>query len=264
MSLRRSGGLWSVVVVALVLLSESNGQQFPEYAPPRMVEGFNLDQLPAGKTIGVMPGDARVRETLKQPAEFTLKGASLQTFADQITTKFKISVMLDVAALTADGKGTETVLDGKSSHTSLRSALRLFLDEQGLTFTVVDETLLITTKAAAETMTSTRLYQVHDLTLHPNDPAMRPDFEKLIELITATIEPEAWREAGGTTGEIRGCEGPGIAVLVVHHTEHGHEHIEKLLADLRAAKTQGLLQLQQKRERNIYRQFPAGIPGASS
>lgn len=265
MNLRRAGCLGGVVLAAAVLLGKSDGQQFSEYAPPRPVEGFDINQLPAGKTIGVEPGDARVLEALKQPAEFTLSEAKLQAFADEIASKFKISVKLDVAALTADGKGADTTLNGKTSGTSLRSALRLFLAEQQLAFTVDDEALLITTNSAAETHTSTRLYQVHDLTLQPNDPVARPDFERLIELLTSTIQPEAWREAGGTIGEIRSFEGPGISVLVVHHTDEGHEQVEKLLGDLRAAKIQSLLELQQKRERAVYRPtIPGGMSGASS
>lgn len=33
--------------------------------------------------------------------------------------------------------------------------------------------------------------------------AARPDFESLIELMTSTIAPESWREAGGTQGEVK-------------------------------------------------------------
>jgi len=265
MNLRRAGCLGGVVLAAAVLLGKSDGQQFPEYAPPRPVEGFDINQLPAGKTIGVTPGDARVLEALKQPAEFTMKDATLETFAGEIATKFKISVKLDTAALTADGKGTETILNGKSSNTTLHGALRLILDEYGLSFTIRHDTLLITTKTAAETHTTTRLYQVHDLAMQPNDPVARPDFERLIELISSTLQPESWREAGGTIGEIRSYEGPGISVLVVHHTDEGHEQVEKLLGNLRAAKIQSLLELQQKRERAVYRPtIPGGMSGASS
>jgi hypothetical protein len=40
---------------------------------------------------------------------------------------------------------------------------------------------------------------------------VEPDFESLIELISSTIAPETWREAGGTQGELKQHEG-GILV----------------------------------------------------
>lgn len=213
-------------------------------APPGAT--LDLSQLPVGKTIGLVAGDARVLKALEEPAEFALVDAELGKFVEQVTDKHKISIKLDVAALTADGKGPETILNGKTTDTTLRSALRLFLDEQGLTFVVRNDTLMITTKTAAEVLTATRLYQVHDLIYTPNDPYLRPDFESLIELINSTVQPESWRENGGNAAEVKSFRGPGIAVLVVRHTEEGHEQVEKLLADLRAAKSPELLELQKK------------------
>lgn len=208
---------------------------------------FDLGQLPVGKTIGVVSGNTRVLKALEEPAEFELLDTQLGDFVKQVGEKHKVSVKLDVAALTADGKGAETILNGKISNTTLRSALRLYLGEQGLTSVVENDTLLITTKTAAETKVSTRIYQVHDLIFTPNDPYLRPDFEALIEVISSTVQPESWREAGGTAGEIRRFQGPGVAVLIVQHTDDGHEEVEKLLADLRAAKIPELLEMQKKR-----------------
>jgi hypothetical protein len=225
--------------------SAASSDKAPQPAAPPAVS-LDLSQLPVGKTIGVVTGDARVLKALEEPAEFALLDTELGKFVEQITDKHKISIKLDIAALTADGKGTETILNGKTTGTSLRSALRLFLDEQGLTFVARNDTLMITTKTAAEVLTATRLYQVHDLIYAPNDPYLRPDFESLIELISSTVQPESWRENGGTACEVKSFRGPGIAVLVVQHTEEGHEQVEKLLADLRAAKTPELLELQKK------------------
>jgi hypothetical protein len=257
----RSGRCFSSLLLGLVIVAaacrlsiSADGVDKPDAATvdkpnqPVAPPGASLDlsQLPVGKTIGLVEGDARVLKALEEPAEFALTDVQLGTFVQQITEKHKISVKLDVAALTADGKGPETILNGKTTGTSLRSALRLFLDEQGLTFVVRNDTLQVTTRKAAEVLTATRLYQVHDLIYKPNDPYLRPDFESLVELLSSTIQPESWRENGGTAGEVKSFRGPGIAVLVVQHTEEGHEQVEKLLADLRAAKTPELLELQKK------------------
>lgn len=60
---------------------------------------------------------------------------------------------------------------------------------------------------------------------------VQPDFESLIELVTSTIQPETWREAGGTQGEIR-SHGSTLS-LVITQTQAVHEQIEDLLTQLR-------------------------------
>ena len=56
------------------------------------------------------------------------------------------------------------------------------------------------------------------------------DFDTLIELITATIEPDSWEEVGGP-GAIDGF--PGNLSLVVSQTQDVHERIIDLLEQLR-------------------------------
>ncbi|MFH0983496.1 MAG: hypothetical protein V2A79_18410 [Planctomycetota bacterium] len=53
--------------------------------------------------------------------------------------------------------------------------------------------------------------------------------EEIVELIRETIEPESWREAGGTEASIRALE----ANLVVTQTASAHEQIADLLQQLR-------------------------------
>ena len=97
--------------------------------------------------------------------------------ARQIGEKHGIPVGLDLAALTADGKGEETPITHKFDGVMLKSGLRQFLNPHGLAYAVEDERLLITTKTAAETMISTRVYPVADLVGMPNDAALtNPDF----------------------------------------------------------------------------------------
>ncbi|MBL9081372.1 MAG: hypothetical protein JNK76_06170 [Planctomycetales bacterium] len=60
---------------------------------------------------------------------------------------------------------------------------------------------------------------------------VQPDFDSLIELMTSTIEPETWREAGGTQGEVRPHH--STLSLVITQTQAVHEQIEDLLNQLR-------------------------------
>lgn len=248
----------TVLGIALLVVFGRNGKSADEAAgskaiPPAVAtpsypaSSFDLTQLPVGKMIGLVPGEIRIQKVLDEPAEFSLIDTELGDFVKQVIDKHKISVQLDVAALTADGKGTETIVNKTVKEMTLRSALRLFLEEHGLTFVIRNESLIITTKTAAETQTPTRLYQVHDLTLIPNDPLLQSRFQGLKDLLQAMVAPESWRENGGTQGEIHGFEGPGLAVLAITQTDQVHELVEQVLADLRAAKLSLLFEMQKKR-----------------
>ncbi|MCE9607579.1 MAG: hypothetical protein K8U03_22045, partial [Planctomycetia bacterium] len=60
---------------------------------------------------------------------------------------------------------------------------------------------------------------------------VRPDFDSLVDLMTSTIEPETWREAGGTQGEVK--HHTSTLSLVITQTQAVHEQIEDLLNQLR-------------------------------
>jgi len=222
----------------------------PNSGPPNGGPRFDVSKLPVGRTIlRQSEREARIRASLEEPAVFELKDITLGDLVKHIQEKYKISVVLDIPALTADGYGTDTILTPQVREISLRGGLHSILDDgYTMTFVVRNDALLITTKTAAETMTSTRVYQVHDLVVAAHETDRRPDFYPLIEVITATIDPEGWREAGGTIGEIKEFEAAGVMALVVTQTEAGHEEVEKLLGSLRDAKVPPLVELQSKRQ----------------
>jgi general secretion pathway protein D len=60
---------------------------------------------------------------------------------------------------------------------------------------------------------------------------VKPDFDSLIDLMTSTIAPESWREAGGTQGEVKSHT--STLSLVITQTQAVHEQIEDLLNQLR-------------------------------
>ena len=60
---------------------------------------------------------------------------------------------------------------------------------------------------------------------------VKPDFDSLVDLMTSTIAPETWREAGGTQGEVK--HHTSTLSLVITQTQAVHEQIEDLLNQLR-------------------------------
>jgi serpin B len=204
------------------------------------------DELPPGRVIFRQSKiEERIRKALDEPVRETIfSDTQLRDAANHFELAHKIPIAIDGEALGSDGKNDElelslTIPDGAS----LRSALRSTLEPRGLIFTVQNDRLLITTKVAAETMTPQRVYQVHDL-IAAGSPS--PSFEWLIEILTSTITPESWREAGGTQGEVKGFHADGILVLIITQTEAVHEQVESLLTDIRAARDMKVRELQRK------------------
>lgn len=204
------------------------------------------DELPPGRVFFRQSKiEAGIRKALDEPIrQIVFRDTQLRDVANHFAVFHEIPIAIDGEALGADGKNEEleltfTIPEGAS----LRSALRSALEPRGLTVTVQNDRLLITTKSAAEVVTPQRVYQVHDL-IAAGSPT--PSFEWLIEILTSTISPESWREAGGTQGEVEGFRADGILVLIITQTEAVHEQIESLLTDIRAARDLKVRELQRK------------------
>ncbi|MBA4019687.1 MAG: hypothetical protein C0483_21190 [Pirellula sp.] len=250
---QRSPLLVPSFVLSLLLIAGPHVARSEEAKPTEKPAPTAAVDLPEGRTISADTDlEKRIRAALDEPVEMQYLDTQLGDVARDLSLRYKIPVEYDYASLNAaglnvDGKGDITLFSFQRREGSLRSALRLLLATAGLTFVVRNDTLLFTTKTAAEAMTSTRIYQVHDLVVMPNDPtAAHPDFDTLVELITTTILPESWRAAGGSAGEIKSFRGPGVLALVVTHTDAAHEQVESLLKTLRAAREPKVQDLQRQ------------------
>ncbi|MGC3970194.1 MAG: hypothetical protein QM775_23555 [Pirellulales bacterium] len=227
-----------------------------------------LPELPAGRTFPLHERselELRIEAALSEPAEIDYSDAELGVVTDDLTKRYRIPFVLDRPALTADGKGSESKITWRLKGASLRNVLRHVLEEQGLTFIIKNDALMITTKTAAETHTPIRFYQVHDLAFYPTakSPA-KPDLDPLLDLITLTIDPETWRESGGTQGELKPFIGPGVVGIVATQTHEVHEQIEALLAMLRAAHDPKLLELQRRSPPERHAESPKPVSAAGS
>ena len=225
-------------------LSVAGGDEPAKEEPAKKKESSPLD-LPPGRVIFQQSAtEKRIREALAQPATIDYTGVDLEAIVADLRTRYKIPVAIDEPALAADGKGPETIFHARPSADRLATALDALLDPQELTYAVKNDQLLITTKIAAELITQTRVYQIHDLVWSTEGGFLGID--SVIELLTMTIEPETWREAGGTQGEITEFMSAGIVVLVVTQTEQVHNQVEATLNDLRAARERTVADFQKE------------------
>jgi hypothetical protein len=129
-------------------------------------------------------------------------------------------------------------------------ALRYILRDAGggnvaLDFAVVDGIVNISTAEEMANDVKVRVYNIARLlnnlpSTMPADPAAMPGAaagpvenkaDRVIQIITETVAPDSWRNAGGNVGSIREINGR----LVVAQTEANHALIAKLLEEIDVA-----------------------------
>ena len=144
---------------------------------------------------------------------------------------------IDRKALADEGVAIDRPVTCSVKGLSCTTALKLLLDEHDLTYVIHNEVLLITSKAEAENMLTTKVYPVFDLVAAPpNAPASRRaiDFGSLIDNITTTIAPTTWDDVGGP-GTI--TEFTNSGALVISQTTTIHDEIAEYLRALREVGT---------------------------
>jgi hypothetical protein len=248
---KRAAAIVAITTVAFftasVLSNDAEGEKSSEHAEIKLPSPLTW---PPGQVFFAQSETSKkIRAALEKPIEFAFLDTPLSDVAAWIQKRDEISVMLDAEALAADGKGSELPFTRSGNFTSLANGLSLMLEGQGLCYVVKHDVLLITTKTAASQTEnlSTRVYQVHDLVVAPNDPtASQPDFESLIELIIGTVRMQDWTDNGGSIGWIRNYTAPGILALIATHDEKGHREIEQLLRMLRESRLQSVADAQER------------------
>ncbi|MCH8922102.1 MAG: hypothetical protein IIA67_03000 [Planctomycetes bacterium] len=174
---------------------------------------------------------AKIRRALDEPTAVDFQETSLKEVARYLSDRHKIEIHFDRRALAEVGIGSDTLVTRRLKGVSLRSTLGLILRDIELISMIHNEVLLITTPEEEEIRLVTRFYPVNDLVAGEgpaNDHFI--DFDPLVELIEASIEPHTWDVNGGP-GVIDASE--KAVALVASQTEKVHEKIADLLKKLR-------------------------------
>jgi len=197
--------------------------------------------------------EEKIREQLseKTDLEFADAPAPLKDVIDVIRAKHHIEVILDQEALKQAGIDPAATLVTKSlKDISLRSALRLILNDMELTYVIENEVLTITTRDKADTLLKTKVYDVRDLAGIKNGSPDAEALNEIVQLITSTVEPESWKADGGSGhGSLRSFAKNGVCVLVAYQTFDAHEKIAALLDELRSHRLLDELRAHREAER---------------
>jgi hypothetical protein len=213
------------------------------------------------------PAVTKINAALQSPTEIEGNNTPLGEIVEQLKKRHKIEIQLDLAALKEAGVEPGCPVTKHLSGMSLKSALRLLLDELQLKYVIHNEVLLITSPAKAESdeYMTTRLYPVKDLILVRNEnDEIETDFQPLIDLIRDSVDTKTWIDNGGT-GSLTPYQFQDRCLLVISQTGEVHENITALLAALRRcaaadAKSGNGLRLARRPKRAA----PGGSPQGSS
>jgi len=169
---------------------------------------------------------AKIENALSSYSEVQYLDTELTDVVNDLELRHRVDITIDTEALSAAGKGPDSTVTIQVQDVSLRSILNRVLKQHDLTWTVVDEGILITTPEEDAKHLSTRVYSVADL--GAADEAV--DYDELTNMITQSVAPESWREAGGAAGSIARISAKKS--LVITQTYRNHYAIEKLLKQL--------------------------------
>jgi hypothetical protein len=113
------------------------------------------------------PGEKKIENALKDPTQMEFVETPLKDVVEYLKDLHHIEIQLDSAALKEAGVDDSTPITKNLKGISLRSALKLLLDELQLKYVIHNEVLLITspTKAESDEYMTTKVYPVADLVL---------------------------------------------------------------------------------------------------
>ena len=223
--------------------------QVPAHGTPGEAEAA----APATQADAVDADTARTNQLLdRRIGELNLDEKPFSDAIDQLRQTSDLNLFVNWRALEAAGIARDTPVNLRLKHAKLSRVLQVVLDEVGggtvkLGYEVEDGVVTITTAEDLNSNTHTRVYDVRDLiTPFPDAspvprrgggagepaPTTQPQqalINQVAELVRETIEPEAWREAGGSVASMRELHGQ----LIITATPQMHAGIANLLTQVR-------------------------------
>jgi len=180
-------------------------------------------------------GTAAIEAALEQKIPLEFVETPLKDLIEYIRDATKIEIWLDEQSLKDAAVDPETPVTCLLRSCRLASALDIILDKHGLTWTIHDDVLWITSpqKAESDDFMETQVYDVADLVVYQDKHgATWDDFDPLMDAMVSGINSNSWME-NGRYGDINGASLGTAKVLVVSQTYRVHKKIAALLENIR-------------------------------
>jgi uncharacterized membrane protein YgcG len=117
------------------------------------------------------PNEQRIYDALDKKVDLEFIDTELSQVLSFLSERYQIPIRPDETRMTEFGVGLDTQVNLVISGVSLRSALKLILEQLDLTYIIEDEVMKITTAEFANQQRQTRVYPVADLVI-PIQPLM--------------------------------------------------------------------------------------------
>lgn len=111
------------------------------------------------------PNEQRIYEALDKKVDLEFIDTELSQAIQYLSDRYQIPILPDETRMTEFGVGLDTQINLVISGISLRSALKLMLEQHDLTYIIEDEVMKITTVDYAQQLLQTRVYPVADLVI---------------------------------------------------------------------------------------------------
>ena len=220
----------------------SGGAHAPSEPTPRRRDVSALPLPTQDRQVGpkISAAEKAVRVALEKPLTVRFQTTPLLDAIQKLAKAASVSIAVNMKEISYTDSTATVTLD--ASGRSLRSILDELVRPLKLAWTYHDESLWITSVSETEndSMHSTRVYRIDAF------PAYRdwrgegiPDYEKMIDTITAAISPKTWQDNGGC-GTIAKYDKAGIHGIVVSQTWQSHLEIEALFEMLRTLRGRAL------------------------
>ena len=181
--------------------------------------------------VGRSPRQRQLREALARPASATFVEEPLARAMQELGEQMRIPIVINKRRLEEAGVNPAVPMTCDLGQRPLADQLRLMLEPLELAATIRGDVVLVSTPEHIESADCcpVRVYDVRPL-VDPDFGVTDPD--RLIDALTTLITPESWCDVGGPASieDFRG-------LLVICHTDDGHEQIDQLLT---ALETHGL------------------------
>jgi type II secretory pathway component HofQ len=211
-------------VEGLVDLFDAAPQDDPLDEPVPQEGEEETDEEEADSQVADLSIHDRTLLQLRESTNLEFQDSPVEEALDVIAQQHQLKYVLDRFALEAASIDPEQPVTISLSDVPLETAMHLLLRPLGMRFLVRDGVVIFTSDEAADTDLMSRLFSVQDL-IHPDSEETSAD--RLIQVITTTIEPESWADNGGN-GNIAYYQG---AFIVANRYDVLRE-IEGLLSEL--------------------------------
>jgi hypothetical protein len=177
----------------------------------------------------------RIRQVLSTPLKspgVKFEEQPLQLALEQLMEAYQLPIQLDYAALEDAGMTRDEPVTIDIKDMSLRSALRLILNQRQLTYVIENEVLMVTTPEAADDELVACVYNVSDIV--GSDPK-GVELRELADTIKSVVHPVAWSSSINSPGEINRLRN---GLLVISQTTGMQEQVQDLLTSIRQARAE--------------------------